>query len=439
MDSFSEIFALAKEYCHRELSEVAYDLWIKDIEPRSMDGTVATLYVRSEFKKNIIQEKYMDVLNRSMENVLGFPVEIEFEWDSPDAAKPEKNTPSENTAADGSYEYTFENFIVGPSNKFAHAAALAVATQPTSRNYNPLLIYGGSGLGKTHLLTAIRTEIERANPNARIIYVRSEVITNELIAAISSKTTEAFHEKYRSADFLLVDDIQFIGGKESTQEEFFHTFNALYQDNKQIVLTSDRPPKEIKTLEDRLRSRFESGIMADIQPPDFETRIAIIRRKAQLLDLQIPDDVSEYIANRLKSNIRQLEGVVKKLHAYKQLAGTNPTILVAQNSIRDILSDNQPLPITVERIINEVARTYGVTANDIRSQKRAAQISNARQVAMYVVREITQMSMSAVGEEFGKRDHSTVVYTLKKVEKEMARDRHYKEIVEDIINNIREN
>ncbi|MBP1558102.1 MAG: chromosomal replication initiator protein DnaA [Oscillospiraceae bacterium] len=438
MDSFSEIFALAKEYCRGELSEVAYGLWIKDIEPLSMDGTVATLYVRSEFKKNIIQEKYLDLLGRAMENVLGFPVEIRFQWDSPEAAEPEQPV-VEVPVSDGSYEYTFDNFIVGPSNKFAHAAALAVATHPTSRQYNPLLIYGGSGLGKTHLLTAIRTEIARANPNARIIYVRSEVITNELIAAISSKTTDAFHEKYRSADVLLVDDIQFIGGKESTQEEFFHTFNALYQDNKQIVLTSDRPPKEIKTLEDRLRSRFESGIMADIQPPDFETRIAIIRRKAQLLDLQIPDDVAEYIANRLKSNIRQLEGVVKKLNAYKQLAGTNPTILVAQNSIRDILSDNQPIPITVERIINEVARTYGVTAADIRSQKRAAQISNARQVAMHVVREITQMSMSAVGEEFGGRDHSTVVYTLKKVEQEMQRDSHYKEIVEDIINNIREN
>jgi len=365
MDSFSELFALAKEYCRNELSEVAYSLWIKDIEPLSMDGTIATLYVRSEFKKNIIQEKYMDLLGRAMESVLGFPVEIRFQWDSPDSAEhgePEDLPTDSGTAPDGSYEYTFDNFIVGPSNKFAHAAAYAVATHPTSPTYNPLLIYGGSGLGKTHLLSAIRAEISRANPAARITYVRSEVITNELIAAISNKTTEAFHEKYRSADVLLVDDIQFIGGKESTQEEFFHTFNALYQDNKQIVLTSDRPPKEIKTLEDRLRSRFESGIMADIQPPDFETRIAIIRRKAQLLDLVIPDDVAEYIANRLKTNIRQLEGVVKKLSAYKQLAGTNPTILIAQNSIRDILNDNQPIPITVERIINEVARTYGVTA-----------------------------------------------------------------------------
>ena len=439
MDSFSEIFTLAKEYCRNELTEVAYDLWIKDIKPVSMSGSVATLYVRSEFKKNIIQEKYLDLLGRAIESVMGFPVEIEFQWDNPDAPRAEVEEAPQEALPDGSYEYTFDNFIVGPSNKFAHAAAYAVATQPTSSSYNPLLIYGGSGLGKTHLLTAIRTEISRANPTARITYVRSEVITNELIAAIASKTTEQFHEKYRSSDVLLVDDIQFIGGKESTQEEFFHTFNALYQDNKQIVLTSDRPPKEIKTLEDRLRSRFESGIMADIQAPDFETRIAIIRRKAQLLNLQIPDDVAEYIANRLKSNIRQLEGVVKKLAAYKQLAGTNPTILVAQNSIRDILNDNQPIPITVERIINEVARTYGVTGADIRSQKRAAQISNARQIAMYVVREITQMSMSAVGSEFGDRDHSTVVYTLKKVEKEMQRDSHYKEIIEDIIKNIRDN
>ena len=235
-----------------------------------------------------------------------------------------------------------------------------------------------------------------------------------------------------------MDDIQFIGGKESTQEEFFHTFEALHQAGKQIVLTSDRPPKEIKTLEDRLRTRFEWGLLADIQPPDFETRIAIIRRKAELMDIQIPDEVAEYIANRLKNNIRQLEGAVKKLKAFKLLAGTPPSILIAQNAIRDILNDNQPVPVTVERIISEVGRTYGVSSADIRSTKRSAQISQARQISIYIVRDITQMSMSSIGEEFGGRDHSTIVYAIQQVEKNMKQDSRYKETVEDIIKNIRD-
>ena len=235
-----------------------------------------------------------------------------------------------------------------------------------------------------------------------------------------------------------MDDVQFIGGKESTQEEFFHTFNTLYESGKQIVLTSDRPPKEIKTLEDRLRTRFEWGLLADIQPPDFETRVAIIRRKAELLDIQIPDDVSEYIANRLKTNIRQLEGAVKKLKAYKKLAGTSPSILLAQNAVRDILNDDQPVPVTVERIISEVARTFGVNPSDIRSTKRAAAISSARQVAIYIIREITQMSMSAIGEEFSGRDHSTMVYAIQQVVKNMDADSKYRETVEDIIKNIRD-
>jgi chromosomal replication initiator protein len=226
-----------------------------------------------------------------------------------------------------------------------------------------------------------------------------------------------------------VDDIQFIGGKESTQEEFFHTFNALYQAGKQIILTSDRPPKEIKTLEERLRTRFESGLLADVQPPDFETRIAIIRRKAELLDITIPDDVAEYICNRLKNNIRQLEGAVKKIKAYKILAGSPPSIVIAQNAIRDILNDNQPVPVTVERIIAEVGRTYGISPQDIRSNKRSAQISSARQISIYIVREITQMSMSTIGEEFGGRDHSTIVYAIQQVEKNMSNDLRYKETI----------
>jgi len=287
-------------------------------------------------------------------------------------------------------------------------------------------------------LYAICNEILKTSPQSNIIYVKGEDFTNELIEAIRSETTKEFHSKYRQAEVLLVDDIQFIGGKESTQEEFFHTFNSLYEAGKQIVLTSDRPPKEIKTLEDRLRTRFEWGLLADVQPPDFETRIAIIRRKAELLDINIPDDVAEYMANKLKTNIRQLEGAVKKLKAYKLLAGTPPSILIAQNAIRDILNDHQPVPVTIERIISEVARTYnGVSPQDIRSSKRSANISSARQVSIYIVREITQMSMSAIGEEFGGRDHSTIVYAIQQVEKNMDVDPRYKELIEDIIKNVR--
>ncbi|WRS26767.1 chromosomal replication initiator protein DnaA [Oscillospiraceae bacterium MB08-C2-2] len=441
MESFSQVFSAVQDYCARELSEVAYSLWIKDIEPIRFDGSTAFLKVKSEFKKNIIEEKYLDLLLRAFEATLGFDCVIRVDCEDAKAVVSPVSEPAPSLDADvpyqgGEYEYTFGSFIVGSSNKFAHAASLAVASNPAGA-YNPLFIYGASGLGKTHLLYAICSEISKNMPDRKIIYVKGEEFTNELIDAIGRETTKAFHDKYRMADILLVDDIQFIGGKESTQEEFFHTFNTLYQDNKQIVLTSDRPPKEIKTLEDRLRTRFEWGLLADIQPPDFETRIAIIRRKAELLDLEIPTEVCEYIANRLRTNIRQLEGTVKKLKAYKLLADSPPSIMIAQNAVRDILNDNQPVPVTVGRIISEVGRTYGLSAQDIRSNKRNANISNARQISIYIIREITQMSLSAIGEEFGGRDHSTMVYALQQVEKNMAKDTRYKEMVQDIIKNIR--
>ena len=322
-------------------------------------------------------------------------------------------------------------------NKFAHAASLAVSTNP-GKSYNPLFIYGNSGLGKTHLLHAIKNEIIKNDPEKRVIYVNGEDFTNEIIEAIRMNTTNDFRQKYRKSDVLLVDDIQFIAGKESTQEEFFHTFNTLHESNSQIVLTSDRPPKDIKTLEDRLRSRFEWGLIADIQPPDFETRIAIIKRKAELLEMNLPNDVVEYIATKLKTNIRQLEGVVKKLKAKNQLYGEKITINVAQKTISDILNNDQPPPLTVEKIIDEVARTFGVSSDDIRSSKRNSNISNARQIAIYSVREITGLSMKVIGEEFGGRDHSTIVYAISQIEKNMAKDPKLKSTVEDIIKNIRD-
>ena len=271
-----------------------------------------------------------------------------------------------------------------------------------------------------------------------IVYIKGDDFTNELIESIRQGTTAEFRQKYRKSDVLLVDDIQFIAGKESTQEEFFHTFNTLYEAKKQIVLTSDRPPKDIATLEERLLTRFEWGLTADIQPPEFETRLAIIKRKAELLEIDMPDEVAEYIASKLKNNIRQLEGAVKKMQAYYLLDGDTPSINTAQAAISDIINNNQPAPMTIEKIIEEVARTFGTTAEDIRSAKRSANISSARQIAVYVVREITQLPLASIGKEFGGRDHSTMVYATQQVDKNMKKDPKIKATVEDIIKNIRD-
>lgn len=333
------------------------------------------------------------------------------------------------------YEYTFDTFIVGSSNRFAHAASVAVAENPGGA-YNPLFIYGPSGMGKTHLLFAIQNAVLKKYPDKQVKYIKGDQFTNELIEAIGKGRQNEFHQKYRYIDVLMVDDVQFIGGKDQTQEEFFHTFNTLHQEHKQIVLTSDRPPREIQTLENRLRSRFEMGLLADIQPPEYETRIAIIKRKAKQCNMEISDEIAEFIAERLKSNIRQLEGVVKRINATYQLEKELPSLTMAQNAIRDVMNDVQPTPITIERIIEEVARTFEVTAKDIKSPKRAAQISQARQVAMYVVREVTNLSYEEIGKEFG-RDHSTAIYAVQQVERNMKKRPDFRNMVNDLIKNIK--
>ncbi|MDR3551773.1 MAG: chromosomal replication initiator protein DnaA [Clostridia bacterium] len=445
MQSFKEVWDRVCGYCKDKISDVAFKTWIYCMEPVELKEDEAVFFVRSDFQRKVILDRYSSLIDEGFRQVMGFPLKLRIvtEEDKPDGYCSqydfvvEQNPEDiEKTYANANYEYTFDTFIVGSSNKFAHAAALAVASSPATA-YNPLFIYGGSGLGKTHLLHAISHDITKNHPQTNIVYIKGDDFTNELVESIKLGEQLQFKSKYRMADVLLVDDIQFIAGKESTQEEFFHTFNTLHEAKKQIVLTSDRPPKEMQTLENRLRTRFEWGLLADVQPPDYETRLAIIRRKAELLGIAIPDEVAQFIANRLKNNIRQLEGAVKKMKAYNLLAGDPPSIAIAQNAIRDILNDNQPIPVTVDRIIGEVSRTFGIPSDDIRGKLRSGNISTARQVAMYVVREITQMSTSSIGDEFGGRDHSTVVYAIQKVDDDMSKNQQFQATVQDIIKNIR--
>lgn len=430
MESFAQCLDVVKEFCKEQESETIYNIWLKGIEPVSFEGGVATVSVSSDFIKTMVEERYLDLIKRGFRQVMGFDVEVKI---TSRTAVPEVSTAPLRASSE---DYTFDNFIVGPDNRFAHAAAIAVAANP-AKAYNPLFIYGSSGLGKTHLLRAIQNDLKANRPELKVLYLGCEQFTNELIAAIQSGSTEPFHEKYRSVDVLLVDDVQFLGGKDSTQEEFFHTFNALHSAQKQIVLTSDRPAKEIKSLEERLRTRFEWGIIADVQPPDVETRISIIFTKAEALGLKLPADVADFIANNVKNDIRQLEGAVKKLAAYNQMDGVAPSIGLAQNAIKDIMSEQTPIPVTVEKIISEVGRTYSVSPEDIRSTKQTANVSLPRQVAMYIVHEVTGLTMVKIGAEFGGRNHATVVYGISKVEKLIDADTHLHELIDDIVKNVK--
>ena len=318
------------------------------------------------------------------------------------------------------FEYTFDNFIVGNSNKFAHAACTAVAANP-AMNYNPLFIYGPSGLGKTHLLYAVTNEIKRKKPNAKIIYIKGVDFTNQFIEALAAQMTNEFRNKYRSCDVLLIDDIQFIAGKTSTQEEFFHTFNALYEEHKQIILTSDRPPKDMKTLEDRLKTRFEWGLLADIQPPDIELRVAIIKKKAEQVGIKIPENVLTYLAENIRSNIRQIEGAMKKLGAIYFLSGQEITIEVARACIADLLGGEEPVSVTVDKIFATVYKKYGIKKEELLGKSRSREIAQARHVAIYLIRKITEMSLPNIGKTFN-RDHTTVMSSCDTIEDKLKRD-----------------
>lgn len=432
MDLVYELWEGVKAEIKRNTSETIYAVWFENLKLDTFDGETVVL-TDDPFRCKILNEKFYDLIGDCFEKVMGFRVNVCIQGQ---AEKPKKPEPKAIKLGE-SNEYNFDNFIVGDSNKFAHAAALAVATDP-GHTYNPLFIHGNSGLGKTHLLNAICVEIRKNNPDAHIIYVRSEDFMNELIDYLQNKRdTSVFHNKYRNADILLVDDVQFIAGKTSTELEFFHTFDTLVKAKSQIVLTSDRPPKEMATLEDRLRNRFESGLIADIQPPDVETRVAIVKSKAESLNIDLPDTVALFIAEKIKSNIRQLEGAVKNMQAQITLHGSEPNMATAQMAIRDIFSEGDPTPVLIDKIIDEVARTYGVQVSDIKSKKHDAKFTYPRHVAMYIIREMTPLTNKKVAEVFGLTDHSSVMYAVKKISNDRDNNYSLKTIIADIMKNVK--
>lgn len=444
-----DIWSKSLDLMKMELTEVSFNTWLKTINPINMDNNNIVLSVPNKFTKNILEARYITLIKNAINQVSSKTYNIQFITPGEDLSA---NTSSMGTDqkrinkdldqtkqlhSDNQLnpKYTFDKFVIGNSNRFAHAASLAVAEAP-AKAYNPLFIYGGVGLGKTHLMHAIGHYIIDQNPNTKVVYVSSEKFTNELINSIRDDRNVQFRNKYRNVDVLLIDDIQFIAGKERTQEEFFHTFNALHGANKQIILSSDRPPKEIPTLEDRLRSRFEGGLIVDIQPADLETRIAILRKKANTENLQVPNDVITYIATKIESNIRELEGALIRVVAYSSLTNRDVSIELVSEALKDMIS-NKPRKITVNTIKEEVAKYYSLKIEDLTSKKRARSISYPRQIAMYICRELTDLSLPKIGDEFGGRDHSTVIHAYEKISKEINEKTELKMQITNLINSLK--
>ncbi len=457
MDSYNDIWKLVLGELSKKYSNAAMELWFNNLTLVYLDDSIAIITSRREGFLHILNKKYVPELEQILEDILGFHVKIKVyeekdfdleyaiaNFDEPaEAPKAKEITPktganddfysddkTEKTITSFDSNYTFENFVVGESNKFAYKASRAVADNPTA--YNPLFIYGQSGLGKTHLMKAIAAETLKKNPESNIIIVKGESFTNELVEAIAKKDTAGFKEKYRRADMLLIDDIQFIAGKVATQEEFFHTFNVLYEANKQIVLTSDRPPKDMKQLEDRLRSRFESGLIIDIQPPDAELRMAILKRKAMMINLDISNEVLTFIAENVKNNIRQIEGVIKKLGAYSFVTNKPITLEVAKSQLSGVLSGKESPEVTVDRIITEISKKYHITPEEIKGKKRTKDVAMARHVAVYVIRKATDMSLQSIAKIFG-RDHTTMMSSIDVVENDMEVDATFEHEVKSLI------
>ena len=444
-EELKELWEKTLDIIKGELSEVSFNTWIKSCEPISMSSNIIKISVPNAFTQEILEKRYKDLAANSIKAIcsklynIEFLIASEIQNSEEDESEKKHNNLKSNKKVIVNDEmtnnlnpkYTFDSFVIGNSNRFAHAASLAVAESP-AKAYNPLFIYGGVGLGKTHLMHAIGHYVLKNNPNAKVVYVSSEKFTNELINAIKDDKNEEFRNKYRNVDILLIDDIQFIAGKERTQEEFFHTFNALHDANKQIILSSDRPPKEIPTLEDRLRSRFEWGLIADIQVPDFETRMAILKKKADVENLNVANEVMVYIATKIKSNIRELEGALIRIVAYSSLTNREITVDLASEALKDIISKKQGKHITIEIIQDIVASYFNLRVEDLKSQRRTRNVSYPRQIAMYLSRKLTDMSLPKIGVEFGGRDHTTVIHAYEKISDNLNRDESLQHTIDDL-------
>ena len=426
------------------VTDVSYNTWLKPLKVYDVVDHVITILINDERigppSINVIRNKYELLLKVAIEEVMNEPYEIRFvlqsQIDSIEKIPEPVPIKKKNTGPVFlNARYTFDTFVVGGNNEFARAAALAVAENP-GEIYNPLFIYGGVGLGKTHLMHSIAHFVLEQNPDTKVLYVTSEKFTNELIDAIQKNTTHQFRDKYRSIDILLIDDIQFIIGKERTQEEFFHTFNTLHESKKQIIISSDRPPKEMLTLEDRLRSRFEHGLLADIQSPDYETRMAILRKKEELDGLKIDEEVLRYIATYIKSNIRELEGALTKIVAFSRLKKRELNLLLAEEALQDIISPNEKKVITVDFIVEVVSEHYNLTPSEIYSKDKSRNISYPRQIVMYLCRRLTDLSVTEIGKSLGNRDHSTVLHGYDKVSGDIQKDSSLHNTIDVLIKKI---
>ena len=434
MNSVADVWDNVLSQLKGELSETTIATWFDELEAVDIQGNTFILHCSNDFKKGYIESLFMKNIKASLHDIFSTDFEVKIQ-DDLDYAELKDNRPHRQSERFTSAEFTFETFVVGPSNKLAYAASVSVAEHP-AQNSNPLLIYGDSGLGKTHLLYAIANVIRRNDRHAKIVYIKGDDFINEFIELIRAGRGNEFRAKYREADLLLVDDIQFVAGKEQVQNEFFHTFNTLYESGRQIVLTSDRPPSEMTLLDDRLRTRFEWGLLVDVAPPDFETRLAIVKNKAAILGMELPDKIAAYIAENVTANVRQLEGTINKIMAYKDLLGNDTDEETVTRAIQDMLRRNNEYIPSPEAILEYISKFYSLDEAVIRGQQRIRDAVQARQIAMYLIRSMTNLSLDDIGKQFDNRDHSTVLYSIQQVEKKMKKDAAFAETVKEIKTNI---
>ncbi|MEB1808249.1 MAG: chromosomal replication initiator protein DnaA [Bacillaceae bacterium] len=449
MENINDLWDRALAAMEVKVSKPSFETWLKATKANSIESDTIIITAPNEFARDWLENRYSSIISETLEDITGSNLSVKFiipknQLEDDFLIEQEvKKLPKEPLPANGDIpksmlnpKYTFDTFVIGSGNRFAHAASLAVAEAP-AKAYNPLFIYGGVGLGKTHLMHAIGHYVIDHNPNAKVVYLSSEKFTNEFINAIRDNKAVHFRNKYRNVDVLLIDDIQFLAGKEQTQEEFFHTFNALHEESKQIVISSDRPPKEIPTLEDRLRSRFEWGLITDITPPDLETRIAILRKKAKAENLDIPNEVMLYIANQIDTNIRELEGALIRVVAYSSLINQDMNADLAADALKDIIPNSKPKVLTIVDIQKAVGEHYSVKLDDFKAKKRTKSVAFPRQIAMYLSREMTDASLPKIGSEFGGRDHTTVIHAHEKISKLLTTDHELQQKIQDIVEQLR--